>query len=102
MRAKVISSAPDSTQQLFSTPIHFLLPDVMNSLGLHASQVGHADDSKEVERLCIRAVQVIMPGFGQTVKITRQMTVYDLCTLEVFKLGLSHMGIVVFRHFRCC
>ncbi len=94
MRAKIITSAADSTQQLFSRAIHFLLPDVMDGLGLHAS--GHADDLQEVERLCIRAVQVIMPGFGQTVKIIRQMTDRDPCTLELCKLDQS------VTHEECC
>ena len=96
MRAKGISSVGDSTQQIFSKVIHFLLPDVMNGLGLHASQVGHADDSHEVERLYIRLVQVTMPGFGQTVKIIRQMTDRDLCTLELSKLDQA------VTHGDCC
>ena len=96
MRANIISSAADSTQQLFSRVIHFLLPDVMNGLGLHASQVGHADDSHEVERLYIRLVQVVMPGFGQTVKFIKQMTDRDLCTLELSKLDQS------VTHRDCC
>ena len=96
MLAKNISSVGDSTQQIFSKVIHFLLPDVMHSLGLHASQVGHADDSHKVERLYIRLVQVTMPGFGQTVKIVRQMTDRDLCTLELSKLDQS------VTHGDCC
>jgi len=96
MRAKVVSSAAESAQRLFSRAIHFLLPDVMNGLALHAPQVGHADDSQEVERLCISVVQVIMPGFGQTVKIIKQMTDGDLRAHELSKLNQS------VTHEECC
>lgn len=92
---KVVSSDASSTQQLFSKAIHFLLPDVMNGLGLHASQVGDANDSQEVERLCIRAVQVIMPGFGQTVKLIRLMTDRDRWTVELPRQFVTHRDCCV-------
>ncbi|KAL0048081.1 hypothetical protein WJX82_007291 [Trebouxia sp. C0006] len=71
-----------------------LLTDMLNVKP--SEQVGHPDDSQEVERLCIRLVQVVMPGLGQTVKIIKQMTDRDLCTLELSKLDQS------VTHRDCC
>ena len=81
IRTEVASSAAESAQMLLSQAIHLLLRNFMDSLERRASlhsQVGNADDSSELELLYVRLVQVIMPGFGQALKIIKQMTDPDL------------------------